>query len=357
MKKMKSLKVAIVGATGAVGQKFVEILARHPWFEVAYLAASERSEGRTYGEACRWQQASAMPERLAAMPVGNVSPCNHVDLAFSALSATVAEDIEISWAASGVPVFSNARNHRMASDVPLLIPEVNADHMELVRKQSTTRKFSPRGFIVTNPNCSTTFLAMALAPLERAFGLRKATVVTLQAISGAGYPGLPSMDILGNVIPNIAGEESKIEQETQKILGRIHNGSIQMAGVTVSAQVNRVPVQDGHVESVSFSLARSAKLDEILAVLRGFKGEPQELNLPSAPLNPIVVIDGEDRPQPRLDLYGDNAMRTLVGRVRPCAVLDYKMTVLGHNTIRGAAGGSVLNAELAVARGYIEGKE
>lgn len=357
MKKMKRMKVAIVGATGAVGQKFVEILARHPWFEVAHLAASERSEGQIYGEVCRWQQASAIPAPLAAMRVGNVSPRKHVDLAFSALSSAVAEEIELSWAASGVPVFSNARNHRMAPDVPLLIPEVNADHMELVRRQSATREFSPRGFIVTNPNCSTTFLAMALAPLERAFGLRNVSVVTLQAISGAGYPGLPSMDILGNVIPNIAGEESKMEQETQKILGRIQDGSIQMAGLTVSAQVNRVPVQDGHVESVSFSLARSAELDEILDVLRAFRGEPQELNLPSAPLNPIVVTEGEDRPQPRLDLYGDNAMSTLVGRVRPCPVLDYKMTVLGHNTIRGAAGGSVLNAELAVARGYIEGKE
>ncbi len=356
MEKMKNLKVAIVGATGAVGQKFVEILARHPWFEVAHLAASERSEGKTYGEACRWQQSSAMPERLAAMPVGNVSPRKQVDLVFSALSAAVAEDIELSWAASGVPVFSNARNHRMASDVPLLIPEVNADHMELVRNQSVTRKFPPRGFIVTNPNCSTTFLAMALAPLERAFGLQKASVVTLQAISGAGYPGLPSMDILGNVIPNIAGEEAKMEQETQKILGRMHDGAIQMSGVTVSAQVNRVPVQDGHVECVSFSLARPAKLDEIIEVLRAFRGEPQELSLPSAPLNPILVTEGEDRPQPRLDLYQDNVMSTLVGRIRPCPVLDYKMTVLGHNTIRGAAGGSVLNAELAVARGYIEGK-
>jgi aspartate-semialdehyde dehydrogenase len=272
---------------------------------------------------------------------------------FSALSASVAEDIETSWAASGVPVFSNARNHRMAPDVPLLIPEVNAHHLELVRKQAATRAFPPPGFIATNPNCSTTFLAMALAPLLRSFGLRKVSVVTLQAISGAGYPGLPSMDILGNVIPNIAGEEAKMEQETLKILGEMKDGSVQMADFKISAQVNRVPVQDGHVESVSVELARPAKIEDVLDRLTSFMGEPQELRLPSAPPKPIVVLEGEDRPQPRLDLQGPKAMSTLVGRLRPCGVLDYKMTLLGHNTIRGAAGGSLLNAELAFARGLV----
>lgn len=353
MNGKRRLRTAILGATGAVGQKFIELLAHHPWFEIAHLAASERSEGKTYGKACRWQQATPMPEHVAAMPVTDVDPSKDMDLVFSALSASVAEDVETSWAASGVPVFSNARNHRMAPDVPLLIPEVNAQHLELVRKQAATRAFPRPGFIVTNPNCSTTFLAMALAPLARSFGLRKVSVVTLQAISGAGYPGLPSMDILGNVIPNIAGEEAKMEQETLKILGEIQGDSVQLAEFAVSAQVNRVPVQDGHVESVSVELSRPASVEEILDVLDRFSGEPQELNLPSAPRKPIVVVKGEDRPQPRLDLHGMNAMSTLVGRLRPCSVLDYKMTLLGHNTIRGAAGGSLLNAELALAKGFI----
>ncbi len=353
----RPLRTAILGATGAVGQRFIEALASHPWFEITRLSASERSEGKGYHEACRWQLSTPIPERIAAMPVEDVNPREDIDVAFSALSAGVALDVELDWAKNGAAVFSNAGSYRMEDDVPLLIPEVNGDHLELVRRQSKRRGFPPSGFIATNPNCSTTFLAMAMAPLERAFGLTRVSVVTLQAVSGAGYPGLSSMDILGNVIPFISGEETKMEQETCKILGRLADGKVEPAGVMVSAQVNRVPVRDGHIESVSFETARSCGIDEIREALGTFRGEPQELGLPSAPQRPIVFVEGADRPQPRLDLYREKAMATLVGRLRHCPVLGFKMSILGHNTVRGAAGGSVLNAELAVAKRFLRGRE
>jgi aspartate-semialdehyde dehydrogenase len=355
MGAQRSVRVAVLGATGAVGQRFIETLNGHPWFELTRLSASERSEGKAFGEACRWQLDSELPETIAAMPVEDLSPRKGVDLAFSALAASVAGDVETAWAKMGIPIFSNARNHRMAPDVPLLVPEVNGEHLKLITRQKSQRGFPDSGFIVTNPNCSTTFLAMALAPLERTFGLNRVSVVTLQAISGAGYPGLPSMDILGNVIPFISGEETKMEQETKKILGNWVDGIVVPAGMEVSAQVNRVPVLDGHTEAVSFELGRDADLEEIRNALAGFRGEPQEQGLPSAPEKPIVLVDGPDRPQPRLDLYREKAMATLIGRIRPCPVLGFKMTLLGHNTIRGAAGGSVLNAELAHAQGFLGG--
>jgi aspartate-semialdehyde dehydrogenase len=241
----------------------------------------------------------------------------------------------------------------MAHDIPLLVPEVNAEHLNLVATQGAGRGYPESGFIVTNPNCSTTFLAMAMAPLERAFGLKKVSVVTLQAVSGAGYPGLPALDILGNVIPFIPGEEPKMEQETKKILGRFENGTVTPASFPVSAQVHRVPVLDGHTEAVSFELSQDASIDEVLRALTEFEGEPQKRRLPSAPDRPILFVDGPDRPQPRLDLRREKAMATIVGRLRKCPVLGYKMTLLGHNTIRGAAGGSVLNAELARSNGLI----
>ena len=347
------LKVAVLGATGAVGQRFIELLSGHPWFEVTRLAASPRSAGKSYQDACGWRLATPIPERIATEVVEGMEPDGEVDLAFSALSASVAPEIEIAWAKAGVPVFSNARSYRLEPDVPLLIPEINPEHLGLIEKQKTLRELPGRGFIVTNANCSTTVLAMALAPLERAFGLRRLSVVTLQAVSGAGYPGLPSMEILGNVIPFIAGEEEKMEAETQKILGKFGNNAVEPASMTVSAQVNRVPVFDGHTESVSFETERSASLEEIREALTSFRGEPQELDLPTAPEHPIVVLDGVDRPQPMLDLYRENAMATIVGRLRPCPVLNFKMTLLGHNTVRGAAGGSILNAELAMARKLI----
>lgn len=349
------LKAAILGATGAVGQRFVELLSSHPWFEVTRVAASDRSAGKPYREACRWRLSSPLPEKLASQIVEGTEPDNDIDLAFSALSASVASDVEMAWARAGVPVFSNARSHRLAPDVPLLIPEINPDHLELVSKQKESRRLPDSGFIVTNANCSTTVLAMALAPVERYFGLRKVSVVTLQAVSGAGYPGLPSMDILGNVIPFIAGEEEKMEAETRKILGKLLDGAVEPAAMTVSAQVNRVPVIDGHTESVSFETARPPRLEEIREAMTSFRGEPQERDLPSAPCRPLLLLEGPDRPQPTLDLYREKAMATLIGRLRPCPVLGFKMTLLGHNTIRGAAGGSILNAELARARGLVGG--
>lgn len=349
----RRLKVAVLGATGAVGQRFVELLSSHPWFELARLAASDRSAGKPYREASAWRLPAPIADDLASTTVTDMEPDGEIDMAFSALTAEVAPEIEMAWAKAGVPVFSNAKSYRMEPDVPLLIPEINADHLAILDYQKSAREFPGKGFIVTNANCSTTVLAMALAPIERAFGLERLTVVTLQAISGAGYPGIPSMDILGNVIPFIAGEEEKMEAETRKILGTLRNGVVEPAGMTVSAQVNRVPVFDGHTESVSFETKQPASLEAIRDALASFRGEPQERALPTAPARPVVVLDGQDRPQPMLDLYRENAMATVVGRLRPCPVLGFKMTLLGHNTIRGAAGGSILNAELALARGLI----
>ena len=355
MKPERRLQVAILGATGAVGQRFVALLENHPWFEIASVAASERSAGRTYREACRWRLPYEAPDRVTSMVIADMSPHSGIDLAFSALSASVAGDVELDWARAGVPVFSNARNHRMDSDVPLVIPEINPDHLSLIACQRESRQLPPSGFLVTNANCSVTFLAMALAPLHRAFGVKLASVVTMQAVSGAGYPGLSALDISGNVIPFIAGEEEKLEAETQKILGTLENGTLEHADITVSAQVNRVPVTDGHTESVAVKLDAPATLGDVRDVLQAFSGEPQAAGLPSAPPHPIVVMDELDRPQPKLDVERENGMATFVGGLRPCSVLDFKMTVLGHNTLRGAAGGSVLNAELAVARGLVGG--
>jgi aspartate-semialdehyde dehydrogenase len=285
------------------------------------------------------------------MAVDEVSVLGGVDLAFSALNADIAGEIEPAWAASGIPVFSNARNYRMEPDVPLMIPEINPEHLRLLETQSGIRGFLPSGFIVTNANCSATFLAMALAPLYRTFGVERAMVVTMQALSGAGYPGLSALDTTGNVIPFIEGEEAKLETETQKILGRFSNGGIQPAPITISAQVNRVPVVDGHTESLAVKLGASARIEDVREALQTFSGEPQTMRLPSAPSRPIVFLDRPDRPQPRLDLEMQKGMATIVGGLRTCSVLDFKMTILGHNTVRGAAGGSILNAELAIAKG------
>ena len=355
MKPDRPLRIAILGATGAVGQRFVALLSDHPWFEITRVAASERSAGKTYRDACRWLLPSPMPNGVAPLIVTGLSASDDIDLAFSALTADVAGDVEVCWAQAGVPVFSNARNHRMEPDVPLMIPEVNPDHLRLIPGQCESRQFPTSGFLVTNANCSATFLAMALAPLHRTFGVEFVSVVTMQAVSGAGYPGLSALDISGNVIPFISGEEEKLESETQKILGSLRNGAIDPAELQVSAQVNRVPVIDGHLESVSVKLTNPANLDDVRDALQSFSGEPQTEDLPSAPPMPIVVLDEPDRPQPKLDVDRENGMATFVGGLRRCVVLDYKMTVLGHNTLRGAAGGSVLNAELAVARGLIGG--
>lgn len=345
------IKVGVLGATGAVGQMFVRLLEDHPWFELAEVAASERSAGKTYGEATRWLQSTPLPEKIRGLAVRPCRPELDCRIVFSGLDASVAGEVEAEFAAAGYAVFSNARNHRLDEDVPLVIPEVNADHLQLIETQKQKRRVP--GFIVTNSNCSTMFLAMALSPLQRAFGVEKVFVTTMQAVSGAGYPGVASLDILGNVIPFISGEEEKMEIETRKILGTLANGRVAPADFIISAQTNRVPVENGHTECLSVKFKKPAVAEDIKERLRNFRGLPQELQLPSAPARPIVVMEENDRPQPKRDVMLANGMATLVGRIRPCPLFDYRMVILGHNTIRGAAGASILNAELLAAQGKI----
>ena len=344
----KKIPVAVLGATGSVGQRFITLLARHPWFEIAALTGSERSAGRPYGEAVSWMQTQALPAEVAQM---TVSPTEHESLPcrllFSALGSKVADRAEVELASAGHVVVSNAGSHRMDADVPLVVPEVNPDHLALASHQPYD------GSIITNPNCSTIGLVMALKPLYDAFGVSQVQAVTLQAVSGAGIPGVPSMSIIDNLIPWIPNEENKIEEEACKILGTLGDGKIDSAPVTVSAQVNRVPVIDGHTECVSLRLGREASLEELSEALAGFTALPQKLGLPTAPERPIVVRTEVDRPQPRLDREAGGGMAATVGRLRPCPILDYKFVVLSHNTLRGAAGGAVLLAELAVAQGHV----
>ena len=347
----EKIKVGVLGATGAVGQKFVQLLENHPWFELAEVAASERSAGKTYGEAARWFQHTPLPDRLRHLSVKACQPQLDCRIVFSGLDAAVAGEVETEFAAAGYAVFSNARNHRLDDDVPLVIPELNADHLHLIDLQR--EKSGGSGFIVTNSNCSTMFLAMALGPLHQAFGVEKVFVATMQAISGAGYPGVASLDILGNVIPFINGEEEKIEIETRKILGALAGDRVQLADFVISAQTNRVPVEDGHTECVSVKFRKQAFVAAIKERLQNLRGLPQELKLPSAPPQPIIVMEEPDRPQPRRDVMAANGMATLVGRIRPCPLFDFRFVILGHNTIRGAAGASILNAELLVAQGRI----
>ena len=346
------IAVGVLGATGAVGQKFIKLLEEHPWFTVTEVAASERSAGRPYREVVSWKQTTPIPDTVGGLEVQPCAAGLKCRVVFSGLDAAVAGPVEESFAQAGYVVLSNSRNHRLDEDVPLVIPEVNPDHLELLPIQRRNRSAS--GYIVTNSNCSTMFLAMALAPLHKAAGVEKVVVTTMQAISGAGYPGVASLDILGNVIPHIGGEEEKMEIETRKILGRFNGKSVDLADFAVSAQCNRVPVEDGHTESVSVKLARASSAGEITELMRNFSGPPQSLGLPSAPVRPILVMEESNRPQPRFDVNREQGMATLVGRIRPCPVLDFKFTVLGHNTIRGAAGASILNAELLKAQGFLE---
>jgi aspartate-semialdehyde dehydrogenase len=340
----------VLGATGLVGQQFVARLAAHPWFTVRWLAASERSEGRAYGDAAPWRLALPMPEAVRGLKVDACVPGRGPKVVFSGLDASVAGDIEQAFAAAGHIVITNARNFRMDPVVPLLIPEINADHLGVLPDQRKQKGWS--GAIVANPNCSTVVLAMALAPL-RAFGIRAVVVSTMQAVSGAGYPGVASLDILGNVIPFIGGgEEEKIETETLKILGS--DGGRALYPATVSASVSRVPVIDGHTMTVAFSLESKPSIADVTAALAGFRGRPQELKLPTAPDPPIVVMREDTRPQPRLDADRGGGMAVSVGRVRPCPVLGYKLVALGHNTVRGAAGAAILNAELMAAENLIQ---
>ncbi len=350
---MEKVRVGVLGATGAVGQRFIQLLEGHPWFELTVLAASERSAGKRYAEACHWLLQGEMPARVRDMVLQYGEPGLPCDLLFSALPSDTAREIEPVFAEAGYVVCSNASAYRMEPDIPLLIPEVNPDHLALINVQRQNRGW--RGFIVTNPNCTTTHLVSALKPLHDAFGLEKVFVVSMQALSGAGYPGVPSLDIVDNVIPYIGGEESKVESEPRKLLGRLVDGRVEMASFQVSAQCNRVPVRDGHTECVSVALSRSASRDELIEAFRSFQGLPQELGLPHAPQPAILVREETDRPQPQLDRLAGSipGMATVVGRVRPCPLLDWKFVVLGHNTIRGAAGGALLNAELLVAQGWI----
>jgi aspartate-semialdehyde dehydrogenase len=347
----RRIDVGILGATGMVGQQFIRLLDGHPWFRAGWLAASERSEGRTYGQAAAWRLSTPPPADVLSRQVDGCVPGRGPRLVFSGLDAAAARDIEPAFAAAGHVVVSNARSHRMDPVVPLVIPEVNGEHLSLIEQQRGVRGWS--GAIVTNPNCSTVVLAMVLAPL-RQFGLSRVMVTTLQAVSGAGYPGVPSLDILGNVIPAISGEEEKIESETQKILGRLEGPAVVPHPVVVSAQTTRVPVIDGHTESISIAFDRHTEPAAVREALTGFRAKPQALGLPSAPSSPIVCLEAGDRPQPRLDVDRDSGMAVTVGRIRSCPVLGVKLIALGHNTIRGAAGAALLNAELMVAEGLVD---
>ena len=345
------IPVGILGATGVVGQRFIQMLERHPWFEVAWLAASDRSEGKSYAETARWRLKTPIPTAVAAMRVSPAIPDGAPRVIFAALDAGIAAELEPRFADAGCAVVSNSSALRMQQDVPLVIPEVNPDHIKLIDGQSWRKKSG--GYVVTNPNCSAIGLVLALAPLQQRFGLETVMAVTMQAVSGAGYPGVASLDILGNVIPYIAKEEEKMEEETRKLLGQMNGTKVVSATFAMSAQCNRVAVEDGHTESVSIRLKSKAKPEEMIAAWNSFRAEPQELQLPSAPKNPVVYFGAPDRPQPRFDIDLGAGMTTAVGRLRPCGVLDWKFTVLSHNTIRGAAGAAVLNAELLKAKGYL----
>lgn len=344
--------VGVLGATGAVGQKFIKLLENHPWFEVTEVAASERTSGKLYGDAVSWKQVTPIPNAVRTMEVRPCTPDLKCRIVFSGLDASVAGTIEDDFAQAGYVVLSNSKNHRMDADVPLVIPEVNHDHLGLIPIQQRNR--NAKGYIVTNANCTTMFLAMALGPIHKAFQIEKVFMVSMQAVSGAGYPGVPSLDILGNVIPYIGGEEEKVEMETRKILGAFNGKTIDLADFPVSAQCNRVAVEDGHTESVAVKLLKRTSVQEIAELLKNYSGLPQQLRLPSAPEEPFIVMEAQDRPQPRFDVNRANGMATLVGRIRPCTILDYKFTLMGHNTVRGAAGASILNAELLKAQGMLE---
>ena len=345
-------KVAILGATGAVGQRYIQLLQGHPWFQIEVLAASERSAGKKYGDACNWVMESNLPKEIAEMPVANadvesVEKAGDVDLVFSSLPGDLAGPVESEFAAL-FPVFSKASSHRMEKDVPLVIPEINADHAELIKIQQKLRGW--KGFITTDPNCSTIQLAISLKPLMQ-FGLKEIIVSTMQALSGAGYPGVASLDIIDNVVPFISGEEEKMEAEALKILGNFDGKVVQNADFKLSASCNRVHVKDGHLESVFVKLTKDPLLEEIEAAFVNFIGEPQKLKLPSAPANPIVVRHEKNRPQPRFDRDTGYGMSVVVGRIRKDPIMTFKYMCLGHNTIRGGAGAGILSAELFVAKG------
>jgi aspartate-semialdehyde dehydrogenase len=347
--------IGILGATGMVGQRFIQLLENHPWFEIAWLAASDRSSGKTYGEAAKWRLDTPLPERIARMTVSPADPAGAPKIIFAALDTAIARELEPLFANAGCAVVSNSSAFRMTPNVPLVIPEVNADHLHLIEEQPSRRESG--GYMVTNPNCSAIGLVMALKPIEEHFGLEQILVTTMQAVSGAGYPGVPSMDILGNVVPYIGSEEEKMEAETLKLLGRLEGYSVIPLPARVSAHCNRVAVEDGHTESVSIKLGgklgRPVTKEDLLAAWAEFRPLAGQ-DLPTAPKQPIEWAPQNDRPQPRLDRNRGKGMAVTVGRLRPCSVLDWKFTVLSHNTIRGAAGAAILNAELLASIGKLE---
>jgi len=346
------IPVGVLGATGAVGQKFVKLLENHPWFELTELAASDRSAGKKYSDATVWRQYSPIPERLKDKPVKSCDPTLDCRIVFSSLDSSVAGEVEENFARAGYIVLSNSKNHRMDDDVPLLVPEINPEHLGLIKTQRTRRGWS--GAIVTNPNCSTIGLVMPLAPLDRAFGVKRLIITTMQALSGAGYPGHSAIDMLGNVVPYIGGEEDKVETEPLKIMGKLEADRVRFAGFRISAHTNRVFVEDGHIGCVSVELEKKATPDEVARVLAGFTSLPQELKLPTAPERPVWVMGEHDRPQPRFDRDAGNGMSAVVGRIRDCPVFDIRFIVLSHNTVRGAAGAAILNAEIMKAQGYLD---
>jgi len=346
------IPVGILGATGIVGQRFIQLLEHHRWFEVAWMAASDRSEGKPYAEAARWRLKTSIPKNVAKMVVAPAKPDGAPKIIFAALDSGIAAELEPRFAEAGHAVITNSSALRMVKDVPLVIPEVNPDHVKLIECQSYRRKNG--GFVVTNPNCSAIGLVLALKPLHERFELETVMAVTMQAVSGAGYPGVASLDILGNVIPYISKEEEKMEEETQKLLGKLNGAGIIPAPFKMSAQCNRVAVEDGHTESISIKLKKKASADEILEAWSTFRAIPQEKKLPTAPEIPVRYVNASDRPQPRFDVDFGHGMTTTVGRLRPCNVLDWKFTVLSHNTIRGAAGAALLNAELLKEEGYLD---
>src|ERR1039457_317640 len=350
-KAMKTRQpIGILGATGMVGQRYIQLLERHPWCEITWRAASDRSSGKSYGEAAKWRLDTPLPERIANMTVAAAEPEGAPKTIFASIDAAIAREMEPKFAAAGCAVLSNSSAFRMAPNVPLVIPEVNAEHLHLIEEQPSRKQSG--GYMVTNPNCSTIGLVMALKPLQERFGIEQIFVTTMQAISGAGYPGVASMDILDNVVPYIGSEEEKMEEETLKLLGTLQGHAVTPLAARISASCNRVAVVDGHPESVSIKLKKSATKEQILAAWAEFRPLAGQ-KLPTAPDQPIQFAPQNDRPQPRLDRNRGNGMAVTVGRLRPCGVLDWKFTVLSHNTIRGAAGAAILNAELLASLGKL----
>ena len=350
---MRKISVGVLGATGMVGQTIIRIMEKHPWFGVSEVAASERSTGKTYEEVMktRWSASEEIPERIKDMKLKEAKPDLDCDIVLSALDSSVASEIEKSFAKEGYPVSSNAKNHRMDEDVPLLIPEINHDHLSLIERQRKKRGW--KGFIVTDPNCSTIHMCLALKPLIDSFGIEKVSVMTMQAVSGAGYPGVPSIDIIDNIMPFISDEEEKLETEPLKIFGSEKNMHIHNADMKISAQCNRVSVRYGHMEALSVKFSRRPEREEIIESFERFS-PIKNLGLHSAPERPVVYKNEENRPQNKLDLGIEGGMASVVGRLRECSILDYKFVVLGHNLVRGAAGAAILNAELLKVKGYLE---